>query len=80
MDAIHQADPQLPALTVQEVGREVAPGRSRALLILGPPDTLDHLAWLFGPLSELSVIERGAASLLVRQRRTEMTDHNGSEC
>ena len=61
------ADMQFPAVTAQDVGREVYQGRQEAVRIIGDESSLSKIAWIFQRVPDMFEVQRQAHVLIVRR-------------
>jgi hypothetical protein len=59
------ADANFPAITAQNVGREIYHGRQDVVRIVGDKRTLGKIAWIFQKVPDLFTIRLQCASLVV---------------
>jgi hypothetical protein len=63
---VMQANPILPAVTAQDAGRELIHQRLKVVQIMGDPDTLKKIAWIFQRVPDLFDLQCLDSSLVVR--------------
>jgi hypothetical protein len=68
-----KANENLPALTCQDVGRELYHKRYDVAQIIGPSHTLQKIAWIFERASDMFELQFQYASLVVRRARAQAT-------
>lgn len=61
------ANSKLPAMTAQDVGRELYHRRYDMVQIIGDEPTLERIAWIFQRVPDMFVIQFKYASLIVRR-------------
>ena len=61
------ADMQFPAVTAQDVGREVYHGRHEAVCIIGDESSLSKIAWIFKRVPDMFEVQRQTSGLIVRR-------------
>jgi phosphohistidine phosphatase SixA len=66
---IIKANEKLPALTCQDVGRELYHKRYNVVQIIGHTPTLRKIAWIFAKVSDMFDLQFQYASIIVRRAR-----------
>jgi hypothetical protein len=61
------ANIHLPAVTAQDVGREVYHGRHEVIRIVGDEGSLSRIAWIFQRVPDMFDVQRHAYELIVRR-------------
>ena len=64
---IINANSHLPAVTAQDVGRELYHKRHDEVKILGTEDSLKRIAWILGRVDDMFKVQARPASLVVRR-------------
>ncbi len=77
---IVKANPMLPAVTAQDVGRDLCQKRQDVVQIIGEKPTLDTIAWIFQRIPDMFTARFRDASLIVCRAgdptgRTEAEEH-----
>ncbi|MBE7474819.1 MAG: hypothetical protein HS114_37275 [Anaerolineales bacterium] len=63
------ANMRFPAVTAQDVGREVYHGRQEAVCIVGDERSLSQIAWIFQRVPDMFEVQRYSTELIVRRGR-----------
>jgi hypothetical protein len=63
-----KANPKLPAITAQNVGRELYYGRQTVVQIIGDKETLENIAWILEDALDMLDLQFQHCSLIVRRR------------
>jgi hypothetical protein len=66
-----KADDKFPALTCQDVGREVYHQRYSVAQIIGHKQTLRKIAWIFSKVPDMFNLRFRDASLIVRRAQAQ---------
>ncbi len=66
---IIRANSKFPAITAQNVGREVWSNRQPVVRIIGDRQTLQRIAWIFQRVPDMFEVRFDYASLVVRRAR-----------
>jgi hypothetical protein len=61
------ANIQFPAVTAQDVGREIYHGRHEMVRIIGDESSLRKIAWIFQRVPDMFEVQRQAYALTVRR-------------
>ncbi len=61
------ANMHFPAVTAQDVGREIYHGRQEAVRIIGDEGSLSKIAWIFQRVPDMFVVQRHSSWLIVRR-------------
>jgi hypothetical protein len=62
-----KANPKLPAMTAQDVGRELYHRRYDVVQIIGDKHTLERIAWVFRRVPDMFALQFKYTSLIVRR-------------
>jgi hypothetical protein len=62
-----EANPQLPSVTAQDVGREIYHGRHEVVRIVGDKNSLQKIAWIFQRVPDMFAVRFQHSSLIVRR-------------
>lgn len=63
------ANMRFPAVTAQDVGREVYHGRQEAVRIVGDERSLSQIAWIFQRVPDMFEVQNYSTELIVRRGR-----------
>jgi hypothetical protein len=66
-EMIIEANPQLPSVTAQDVGREIYHGRHEVVRIVGDKNSLQKIAWIFQRVPDMFAVRFQNSSLIVRR-------------
>jgi hypothetical protein len=61
------ASMQFPAVTAQDVGREIYHGRHETVRIIGDEGSLSKIAWIFQRVPDMFEVQRQAYGLTIRR-------------
>lgn len=61
------ANMHFPAVTAQDVGREVYHGRHEMVRIIGDEGSLSKIAWIFERVPDMFEVQRQTSGLIVRR-------------
>ncbi len=61
------ANSNFPAVTAQNVGREVYHGRQEAICIVGDEGSLNQIVWIFQRVPDMFELQRQTSRLIVRR-------------